>query len=65
MFLPSLSDTEEEKGVSSVVSSMSTTYIEKKGDEEDYLPQNDEFIPPTNFAVIENGLYRSMYSLFL
>ena len=32
---------------------------EKKGEEEDYLPQNDEFIPPTNFAVIENGLYRS------
>ena len=33
--------------------------MEKKGEEEDYLPQNDEFIPPTNFAVIENGLYRS------
>ena len=38
---------------------MSIAYMEKKGEEEDYLPQNDEFIPPTNFAVIENGLYRS------
>ena len=38
---------------------MSTAYADKKEDEEDYLPQNDEFIPPTNFAVIENGLYRS------
>ncbi|KAK8827136.1 hypothetical protein WA577_007635 [Blastocystis sp. JDR] len=40
---------------------MSTAYMEKKGEEEDYLPQNDEFIPPTNFAVIENGLYRSAF----
>ena len=58
-FLSSASDTVEEKALSSVVSSMSTAYMEKKGEEEDYLPQNDEFIPPTNFAVIENGLYRS------
>lgn len=41
------------------VLAMSTVYADKKEDEEDYLPQNDEFIPPTNFAVIENGLYRS------
>ena len=32
---------------------------ENTGDNE-YLPINDEFIPPTNFAVIEKGLYRSM-----
>ena len=31
---------------------------ENTGDNE-YLPINDEFIPPTNFAVIEKGLYRS------
>ena len=27
----------------------------------DYLPQNDEFIPPTNFAMIEKGFYRSIF----
>ena len=36
--------------------------MEKKGEEEDYLPQNDEFIPPTNFAVIENGQTPSYYA---
>lgn len=38
---------------------MNEMYSTQQAEDNDYLPQNDEFIPPTNFAVIEKGLYRS------
>lgn len=45
---------------------MSESYSVQPKEDDDYLPQNDEFIPPTNFAVIEKGLYRSIqYSSLL
>lgn len=39
---------------------MNEMYSTQQAEDNDYLPRNDEFIPPTNFAVIEKGLYRSI-----
>ena len=33
--------------------------VDSTSGDNEYLPANDEFIPPANFAVIEKGLYRS------
>lgn len=38
---------------------MNLTYTDSNNTDSEYLPLNDEFIPPTNFAMIENGFYRS------
>lgn len=40
---------------------MNEIYSTQQAEDNDYLPRNDEFIPPTNFAVIEKGLYRSIH----
>lgn len=44
---------------------MSKSLGDSSNQDSDYLPQNDEFIPPTNFAMIEKGFYRSLLSLSL
>lgn len=36
--------------------------VDNSSGDNEYLPTNDEFIPPANFAVIEKGLYRSDFS---
>lgn len=38
---------------------MSLTVCDSNNQDSEYLPPNDEFIPPTNFAMIEKGFYRS------
>lgn len=42
---------------------MSLTVCDSNNQDSEYLPPNDEFIPPTNFAMIEKGFYRSILCL--
>ena len=39
---------------------MNTNNSDSNKQDSEYLPPNDEFIPPTNFAMIEQGFYRSI-----